>query len=379
MAKKRSTKGTDKSKKVRVPFRQNRQDVARDHSWTRQWSEHGFDEVDTDAGESVRPKGGMSRKRTVIERADGQIGRDTDGLRDGCVVAMRGLIADVHDGEQVWPCTIRRVLRTRRITERRAVTVGDRVRFSCTGDAEGVEPEGVIEAVAPRQGVLQRAYGNKIHTLAANVDQALIVSAADQPAPKPHLIDRYLIAALAGEITPIIVINKMDLDQKGIGGEIVSRYAALGYPSLAVSALTGDGVDAIREQLAGRTSAVVGQSGVGKSALLNAVQPGLRLRTGEISDQVSKGRHTTTTAELLHLDAGGYVVDTPGIRTLELPPIELGELESYFVEFVDRVKACKYPNCAHVKEDACAIRAAVEAGEIHPERYDSYLRVLAEG
>jgi ribosome biogenesis GTPase len=146
-----------------------------------------------------------------------------------------------------------------------------------------------------------------------------------------------------------------------------------------VSALTGDGVDAIREQLAGRTSAVVGQSGVGKSALLNAVQPGLRLRTGEISDQVSKGRHTTTTAELLHLDAGGYVVDTPGIRTLELPPIELGELESYFVEFVDRVKACKYPNCAHVKEDACAIRAAVEAGEIHPERYDSYLRVLAEG
>jgi len=379
MAKRRSGKTQGTGKKVRVDFRRNRGATARDRTWTKQWSEHAFADEDTVAAESVRAKGALSRKRTVIEQGDGQVGRGDDQGLEGTVVAMRGALADVHDGERMWPCSIRRVLRTRRIDERRPVTVGDRVQFTCVADQEGVEREGVIESVAPRRGVLQRAAGKKIHTIAANVDQAFIVSAAAVPAPKPHLIDRYLVSALAGDLPPIVVINKTDLDDAGVAVGIVERYAALGYRSLATSALAGDGIDALRTLLAGRTSVLVGQSGVGKSALLNAVQPGLRLQTGEVSEAVRKGRHTTTTARLLELDVGGYVVDTPGIRTFELPPIELGEIESYFVEFIERVKDCKYPNCAHVKEESCAIRAAVKAGEIHPQRYDSYLRILAEG
>ena len=379
MAKRRSSKSGAAGKKVRVAFRANRQTGGRDHTWTRQWEEHGFDEIDPAAGESVRAKGSQSRKRTVVEQADGQIGRGSETTRDGTVVAMRGLIADVDDGTSTWPCTIRRVLRTQRIDERGAITVGDRVRFTCVSEKESVERQGVIESIRPRRGVLRRIVGKKVHTIAANVDQALIVSAADMPAPKPHLIDRYLVAALEGELMPVVVINKADLDAEGVGAAIVRRYSDLGYPSLLVSAETGDGIDGLRKRLADRTSVLVGQSGVGKSALLNAVEPGLRCRTGKISEALGKGRHTTTTARFLPLKNGGFVVDTPGIRTLALPPMKLGEIEAYFVEFVDRLRDCRYPNCAHVKEDDCAIRAAVEAGEIHRDRYNSYLRMLAEG
>jgi ribosome biogenesis GTPase len=213
----------------------------------------------------------------------------------------------------------------------------------------------------------------------ANVDQAIIVSSAGQPPPKPNLIDRYIVSALTGDITPVICMNKMDLDADGAGAMILERYRALGYETLATSTERGDGIDDLRGKLTGKASVVAGQSGVGKSSLLNAVQPRLELKVGAVTRDTHKGRHTTTTAGLIRLDFGGYVVDTPGVRSFELARVERFQLEGYFVEFVPRVRDCKFSNCTHVHEIGCAVKAAVDAGEIHVERYESYVRLFEEG
>ena len=214
--------------------------------------------------------------------------------------------------------------------------------------------------------------------MVANVDRAIIVGSADKPPPKPHLIDRYIVASLAGDLTPVICMNKIDLDQSGAAEELLQRYIQLGYITLPTSALMGTGIDALREVLKDKASVIVGQSGVGKSSLLNVVQPGLELKTGEISEQIGKGRHITSTATLIRLDVGGYVVDTPGIRSLDLSTVSRNEYELYFTEFVRHVENCKFPDCTHTHEGHCAVKRAVEAGEIHPQRYESYVRLFEE-
>lgn len=368
-------KGKKGAKKKRVALRRNRAKPARDKNWTQQFKEHQFKEVDTVDSEQVRAKGELSRKRTVTE---GQEAVLTAGQRTGTVLAMRGLIAEVDDGQRVWPCTIRRVLRTRKIDERQMVTVGDHVTFTVIADKEGVESEGVIESVGPRHGRLQRKYRDSVQTLVANVDQVLIVASVAEPFLKPHLIDRYLVSAHAGEIDPIICFNKIDLlDPEGYREE-ADLYERLGYPVLLTSVKTGQRIETLRAALTDKKSALVGQSGVGKSSLLNAIQPGLRLRVQEVSRDSEKGRHTTTTARLLRLDAGGYVVDTPGIRSYELASVPLNELEMHFVEFVDRLAGCKFPDCTHTHETNCAIRQAVQAGNIHTQRYESYVSMFSE-
>ncbi len=363
-------------KKTRALFRRNRSVPRRQTDWTREARQEDDLEVDADRGESVVAKGALSRKRTITVR-------DTDrslaeGVSHGVVLSMRGLFAEVDDGERIWPCTVRRVLRTRKIEERHPVTVGDRVRFRIEGDTEGIAREGVIEAVEPRQGLLRRRTGRRVQTIVANVDQAILVSSADLPPPKPHLIDRYLVASHAGEIVPVICMNKLDLDPGGTTLELLDRYAKLGYTTLATSAVTGDGIEALKEQLKNKESVIAGQSGVGKSSLLNRIQPNLKLRTGDIIEQTCKGRHTTSTATLLKLDIGGYVVDTPGIRSFDLSTVDRDELEALFVEFLEHVPNCKFPDCTHRHEGGCAIKAAVEREEIHPERYESYVRMFEE-
>ena len=363
-------------KKVRVAFRRNRSKPARIKDWTTQARGTEDNELDTLRSESVVAKGDLSRHRTVIV-ADGD-GAIDPGLRTGTVVAMRGLYADVDDGDRVLSCPIRRVLRTRRIKERHPVTVGDHVWFSLGDYRAGVVTEGVIAKVADRRGVLQRRSGKRVHTIVANVERALIVaSAADDP-PKPHLIDRYIVAALAGGIKPVICMNKADLDEDGRGALLLERYVEIGYPTLLTSVVDGRGIDDLRALLRGGATVIAGQSGVGKSALLNVVQPGLNLRIGDIIEQSGKGRHTTTTARLIHLEIGGYVVDTPGIRTLDLSPIGRYEFELYFVEFLPHVPHCKFRDCGHTHETGCHVKAAVEAGDIHPERYESYVRMMEE-
>jgi ribosome biogenesis GTPase len=368
------SEGSKSGRKVRVAFRRNRARPARIKDWTRQLAENG-EEPDTPSSESVVAKGDLSRHRTVIEPDPGSAPPETT---EGIVIAVRGLVAEVDDGRRVWPCTLRRVLRTRLTSTHHPVAVGDHVGFTPGPEKEGVVREGVIEWVGPRRGELKRRVGRRDRTVVANVDQVIIVSSADTPSPKPHLIDRYLVATLAGQMQPVVCMNKMDLDNEGHGVRIAALYESLNYETLRTSATHGIGIDRLIEVLRDKASVVAGQSGVGKSALLNAVQPGLRLKVGDVIEQTTKGRHTTTTARLLPLDFGGYVVDTPGVKAFDISPVPLAEIEMHFVEFVDRLAHCKFPDCTHVHEPECAIRQALEAGEIHPSRYESYVRMFEE-
>ncbi len=361
-------------RKVRVPFRRNRAKPPRVTDWTRQARESEDYELEAKQSEAVIAKGDLSRRRTITVRTD----KASAELRAGMVIAMRGLYADVDDGERIWPATIRRVLRTRLIHDRHPITVGDRVRFRVNTGPEGTVQEGVIEAVEPRQGQLRRKTGRRIQTIVANVDQAVIVGSAAEPAPKPHLLDRYIVAAHAGGITPVICMNKMDLEAEGQVGPLLELYAQLGYTTLCTSTITGKNIDKLREVLRGKSSVIAGQSGVGKSSLLNAVQPGLKLRVGDVIEQTQKGRHTTTTASLIRLAVGGYVVDTPGVRAFDVSLVPQHELEAHFVEFVPRIAQCKFADCSHTHEIDCAIKAAVERGDIHLQRYETYLQMFEE-
>lgn len=367
-------KKSKRGRKKRVALRRNRAARPRITDLTKQAREAEDHEFDAKRDETVRAKGELSRHRTVtVHEEDAKL---SEGVRRGVVVAMRGLFANVDDGERIRLCTVRRILRTRLIEERHPVTVGDRVRFLVESRGDEATAEGVIEAVEPRRGQLRRRSGRRIHTMVANVDQALIVSSAGEPSPKPHLIDRYIIAALAGEITPVICMNKTDLDTGGEAVALLDRYSALGYAVVATSTVTGAGIESLRKLLHNTASVIAGQSGVGKSSLLNVVEPGLKLDTKDVSDQTRKGRHTTTTATLIRLAAGGYVVDTPGIRSLDLTTVDRCEYEALFVEFPEHVANCKFPGCTHRHEIECAVKSAVERGDIHPDRYESYVRLF---
>ncbi len=364
-----------KGRKVRVALRRNRQKPGRVKDWTRKAREGLDHEFDTRTGESVVAKGDLSRNRTVFV-TDGET--TVPGARQGVVVALRGLFAHVDDGSRTWLCTVRRMLRTRLIHERHPVTVGDRVTFVAEVADDPRCEAGVIEAVAPRGGQLRRRAGRRVQTIVANVDQAVIVSSAACPSPKPQLIDRYIVSALAGDITPVICMNKIDLAEDESARRILARYESLGYHTVRASAITGEGIDLLFTGLKDKASVIVGQSGVGKSSLLNAVQPGLALEVGDIAAHNEKGRHTTTTAHLIRLHQGGYVVDTPGVRSFDLSIIPRAEFEAYFAEFVPFVPHCHFPDCTHSHEAECAIKSAVEAGAIHPERYESYLHLFLE-
>jgi len=250
---------------------------------------------------------------------------------------------------------------------------GDVVLFRPKGDEEGV-----IERVEPRHGVLARRTHGREHIVAANVDQVAIVVSADQPPLKPGLIDRFLISAEKGGLRPLVCINKIDLVDVQWLQPIVGLYAQLGCDVVLTSATTGWGLDRLRWLLRGRQTVFAGQSGVGKSSLLNAIQPGLQLKVGEVSAWSGKGRHTTRRAELLPLDFGGWVVDTPGIRQLELWDVVPEEVEGFFVEFRPFVPKCKFPDCMHTHEIQCGVKQAVQLGLISQLRYESYCKIYAD-
>ena len=233
----------------------------------------------------------------------------------------------------------------------------------------------MIEKVEPRRGTVVRGYRRHKHLLVANVDQILIVSALEEPGLKLPLIDRYIISAEIGGVRPVIVLNKADLVDPALYQWVIGLYTQLGYETVLTSAATGQGLDRVRALVSKGTTAFSGQSGVGKSSLLNALQPGLNLRVRAVSDWTFKGKHTTTTAELIRLESGGYVVDTPGLRQFELWGVVPSELSGHFPEFRPYLPLCKFPDCSHTHEYECAVKDAVHWGQIHPGRFESYLKL----
>ena len=277
-----------------------------------------------------------------------------------------------------------------------AVVVGDRVRVVRHGDGhhtiEAVEPRTTqLARVAPGRrkarggrgasragptGPEGQPAGRRAKVMVANVDQLLVVVAAAHPAPNLRLVDRFLVLAESAGIEGAIVVNKTDLaDDAELAA--FDMYSDIGYRVLRTSAKAGAGLDGLRDALRGRISVLAGPSGVGKSSLLNAVQPGLSLRTADVSESVGKGRHTTVSARLIPLDIGGYVADTPGLRELGLWDVDDAELDLCFPEFLPHLDDCRFGrSCTHTHEPDCAIQQGVEGGRITRDRYDSYRALL---
>ena len=268
---------------------------------------------------------------------------------------------------------IRAVLTGKAKRDTTRVVVGDRVRLEPDPEAE----LHAIVGVEPRTALLERRVpeGRGTRPVAANVDQVFVVTATVDPAPIPQLIDRLLVVAEANEIPAAVVVNKVDLDP---GTALIERLTRAGYVVHATSVRSGEGMDAFAAALAGRTSVVTGPSGSGKSSLLNRLQPGLQLRTGEISAKVRRGKNTTVSAVMLPLDAGGYLVDTPGFSEVGLWGIDPGELDTCFPEFRPYLGDCRYADCRHHSEPGCRVREALEGGAIARDRWESYLVLLEE-
>jgi ribosome biogenesis GTPase len=254
------------------------------------------------------------------------------------------------------------------------VTIGDRVELTLLADGTAS-----IEQVLPRRRVLSRRAPGRTteQLLVANPDQAVFVFACADPDPNFRMLDRLLVVAEKEAIPALICANKLDLVEPRSARREFGIYERIGYKVFYTSALEGRGVKELRRKLAGKLSVFAGPSGSGKSTLLNRFQPGLGLRTEPVSQSSRRGTHTTVARELLPLEGGGYVADTPGLKAFALWDIEPGEVDAYFREMAPLVEGCEFSDCTHEHEPGCAVRAAVEAGTIDPGRYDSYLRIRA--
>ncbi len=278
------------------------------------------------------------------------------------------------DGRTVEATLRKRLKREARTGER--VVIGDRVEV-----AEAADDSWAVERVLPRETEIVRQAPNrrKAKVVAANVDRLLAVVAARRPDPNRDVLDRILVIAEANEVDPYLVVNKLDLEgAEEVADELARSYRKVGYRVILTSAETGRGLDELRELLCRGTSALVGPSGVGKSHLLNAVQPGLDLRTGELSRKPGRGRHTTVTARLIELDCGGLVADTPGFSDVGLWGVDPNALDTCFPEFRPFVGECRFRGCSHLHEPDCAVQEAVEDGRVDEGRYRRYRRFVEE-
>lgn len=332
--------------------------------------------------ERIMPKGERERRKqaqTVFQveakasRVEPSADQET-GARGLVTSVSTGSCSVDVNGRQV-RCALRGSLTAEHTGYTNVVAVGDQVLIKESGPSQGV-----VEAVLPRQSVLARPDVHNHHLLqvmVANVDQLLIVASWRAPHFWPELVDRFLISAERYGLVPAICINKVDLAQEGEGlDSVAATYQRLGYQVFRTSATRGVGIGAVREMLGGRMTAVAGMSGAGKSSLLMAVQPDLDLSVKTVSGHSREGRHTTTQVRMYPLDAGGYVVDTPGLREFGLRGLDPAELASYYPEFVQYAPDCRYPNCIHDQEPGCAVRAAVQHGSITTTRMASYLEIL---
>ena len=297
----------------------------------------------------------------------------------GTVVKATGSWYEVRaDGGGVIRCRIRGRLRLKGVRSTNPVVVGDRVL--CEAEREG---DCAIRTVEPRRNYVIRRASNlskESHIIAANIDRALLLATLFAPETPREFIDRFLVTCEAYKIPVTVALAKVDLarERPEQAADFLETYRRAGYPVVELSATGGEGVDRIRALMREDTTLVAGNSGVGKSTLIGAVEPGLDIRTGAISESHLKGRHTTTFSTMYNLSSGGSVIDTPGIKGFGLIDIDGAELWHYFPEMMRLAGTCQFYNCTHVHEPGCAVERAVLEGRIAPSRYESYLKILDE-
>lgn len=301
---------------------------------------------------------------------------------EGTVIKSTGsnYLVDCGDNKVI-DCKIRGKIRLAGIRTTNPVSVGDVVDF----DMEPSGDVGVITRIHDRRNYIIRKATNlskESHIIAANMDQCLLITTLIMPETPLEFVDRFLVTAEAYKVPAIIVFNKCDLYVDGaeeVLEETMEIYRNIGYRCLAVSSVTGEGIGELREILRDKTTLLSGNSGTGKSTLINTVNPGLNLRTGEISMSSLAGRHTTTFAEMFNLGFGGRIIDTPGIRGFGIVRMSQEDVAHNFPEIFRRLSGCRFYNCTHTHEPGCAVKAAVDDGTICPSRYHSYLSIISDG
>jgi ribosome biogenesis GTPase len=376
-------------RQVRTQIKRNRQPK---RPRRKNWMPDSLDDLDAlydlPQTERIMPRGERERRQAVMAAAlatleeqasaDGELPTTEEpvGLQ-GVIVEVSTGLCRVDLGGRSLICALRGSLTAQDTGFTNVVAVGDEVIVS-----ENSSDQGVVEAVLPRRSVLARPdvfYHHLKQVIVANADQLLIVASWRDPIFWPELTDRYLIAAERNNLSPIICLNKIDLAEDVADCHSALRpYLHLGYRVLFTSALTSEGVSGLREVLRGRMTVLAGLSGVGKSSLLSAVQPGLQLRTGEVSDRSGEGQHITTQVNLFRLDIGGFVVDTPGIREFGLSGLRRAELARFYPEMAAVGGDCRFSDCSHLHEPGCAVQAAVQQGLVSATRYHSYRKIYAD-
>lgn len=296
----------------------------------------------------------------------------------GLVLKTTGSWLEVQGTDEVrYSCRIRGQMRLKGIDSTNPIAPGDKVEFDLQDDGTGM-----ITDILPRQNYVVRKSVNlskQLHILAANIDRAYLIVTPVMPKTSTGFIDRFIAAAESFRIPVSLLFNKSDLfqdDLESVQREYINIYEPLGYHCIKVSALTGDGLEELRNSLHSKISLFAGHSGVGKSSLINALEPALQLKTGAISKQHLKGKHTTTFAEMHSVVKDGWIIDTPGIREFVNIDFKPQEISHYFIEMRDRMNECRFNNCLHDHEKDCAIQRAVQSGEIHASRYYNYLSML---
>ncbi len=281
----------------------------------------------------------------------------------------------IDDGKYM-DARIRGRLRLKGLRTTNPLAVGDWVNYEMEADGQAV----ITDVITRKNYIIRRStnLSHEAHILAANLDLAILIVTIDFPTTDFTFVDRFLATASAYNVPAMLVFNKIDLfDREALEylAAIEYVYKSVGYATHRTSILTLDGIDSLREILTNKTTLIAGNSGVGKSSLINAIQPGIGLKTGQISSAHHKGKHTTTFAEMFVLDAGGYIIDTPGIKAFGLVDMNPEEISHYFIEIFRVQQNCQYSNCSHTHETKCAVKDAVEKGEISAMRYNSYLNI----
>ena len=373
-------------KKVRQEVKNNRQPKARIKDWQ---TSYYYEEEEDDGAytdhlteERIMPRGERQRRRDLEAAAlmelDNAIPPADQPLppsgKQGMVTEVSTGLCRVELASRTILCSLRGTLSASDTGFTNVVAVGDQVVVSENG-----KDQGVVEAVLPRRSMLARPdvfYNHLRQVIVANIDQLLIVVAWRNPHLWPELIDRYLITAERNNLRPLLCVNKVDLaEDRAACQKVLQPYLDLGYPVIFTSVVTGEGIAQLQALLLDQATVLAGMSGVGKSSLLAAVQPGLEIRIGDVSEDSGEGRHTTSQVNWHKLAAGGAIVDTPGIRSIGLSGLQPGELVRFYPEIAEAAGRCRFSDCSHLHEPGCAVKVALKYGHISTMRYENYQKI----